>query len=315
MRYFTLVNNSGDTLDITSKSIFFYEIDGLGFEEDNVFQAIGGFWMLSKTQFKQKTISGKMLFNDDNSGERTGDPYFKYMNFASFIANTPLTLKYYPFGVTNAEDDVFYRRVRVSKLGKSEKNEYGVLECDIEFVAYSPWYQLKTYSMSRSEEPEVRHHWVWDTPLIFEPTEAQETGGAIPAWFDWEEEQNFVIPMSDLQVNAPTKLTIYGPCRNPFWTHSVLTADGSRQISAGGFSLDVELAAGDRLVIDNTFGQYNMTKYTQSGAAENVYSKRNFGSDCFISLRNGRNSIYVGSSSEFPITDITAEVQILYAAI
>lgn len=315
MRYFTLVNNAGKTLDITSRSIFFYAVDGLGFEEDDTFQAIGEFWMLSNSTFKQKTISGTMLFNKGDTEDLANDPYFKYQEFAAFIADTPLTLNYYPFGFTDDEKSTFHRRVRVSKLGKSEKNEFGVLECDIEFVTYSPWYQIVTYSMSKGEEPSNRHKWIWDTPLVFEPLESQESDGAIPAWFDWEPEQDFVIQLDGLQVNAPTKITIYGPCSNPFWSHAIFTENGSRPISAGRFSSNVELDVGDRLVIDNTFGQYKITRITQTGATEDVYSKRDFGTDCFVSLRNGKNAIYVGSSSEAPITDITAEVQILYAAI
>ena len=319
MRYFKLRNSADEELDITTTEILFHEISGLGFEEDNDFMRISNSWILNKSDYNQATISGSMLFNEGGLNKNLLSPYAKYRNFATFINKAPLTLVYYPFGETDKESDIYYRRVRVSKIEKSEINEYGVLDCGIDFITYTPWYQMQYSEMTHSEPPGTAHHWVWDTPIIFEPTSAQLSNDAIPAWFDWEPENDFVTRITGLQVNAPTKITIYGPCVNPYWTHGVKVGETVRQISTGGFSVPVDdpitLLTGDRLVISNLNGDYSITKLIASGGTQDLYSKRNFGSDCFVSFRNGDNVINVGSDLETPIPKVTVEVQKLYATI
>lgn len=318
MRHFILDNGTA-LLDITSTDILFHEISGLGFDEENNFKRIGSSWALNTSNYNQGLISGKMLFNCGQTLSRADDPYYRYMEFVRYISRTPLILRYYPFGVTESEEDVFYRKVRVSKLSKGEKNEYGVLDCDIEFTAYTPWYKIRTFEYVEDKAPSEEHHWVWDTPLVFEPTSAQKTGGAIPAIFDWEPDRTFRFNLSGLLTAAPVKLSISGPLLNPYWTHSILNGTTETVISTGRFvtsqSDRIEIEANSKLIIDNTDGNYILAKETPSGSRIDLYSKRDFGTDCFLNLRNGDNVIAVGSEGSFFPESITAEVHELYATI
>lgn len=173
MRHFMLVNNAGKPLDITTQEILFHDIGGLGFDEDNDFRHIGEVWWLNHTSYNQATISGSIMFTENGDT----DPYVKYRNFIEFISKPPLTLLYNPLGpITKAtilgddEDDntVYYRTVRVSKLGKSEKDEYGVIDENIDFIAYTPWYQKKIEKLipkeSSGEEEDITG-WIWGGPV------------------------------------------------------------------------------------------------------------------------------------------------------
>ena len=171
MRHFTLVNSAGTALDITTEDVFFYDIGGLGFSEDNDFRHIGEVWWLNHTSNNQATITGKMLFTEHGDT----DPYAKFRAFSEFISKAPLTLLYNPMrpieatilGDKEDDADTFYRNVRVSKLDKSEKNEYGVIDESIEFVCYTPWYKKKISELipkESSEDPQDDKGWIWGGP-------------------------------------------------------------------------------------------------------------------------------------------------------
>lgn len=156
MRYFELKNSADETLDITTQEIFFHEIGGLGFEESNDFRAVGPVWRLNSSEYSQMAVTGKILFSEE--GELT--PYQKYVAFRDFILKTPLTLIYYPHGF---ETEPYYKKVRSVKLAKSEINEYGVLDCDIEFMPYTPWYTTTSYENIVPEDTEEEYTgWIWD---------------------------------------------------------------------------------------------------------------------------------------------------------
>lgn len=156
MRYFELKNSADEVLDITTQEILFHEIDGLGFEETTDFRAVGPVWRLNSAEYNQMAVTGKMLFSEE--GELT--PYRKYAAFRNFIQKAPLTLIYHPHGFGT---EPYYKKVRSAKLAKSEINEYGVLDCDIEFMPYTPWYTVSSYENIVPEDTEIEHTgWIWD---------------------------------------------------------------------------------------------------------------------------------------------------------
>lgn len=156
MRYFELKNSADELLDITTQEILFHDIDGLGFEETTDFRAVGPVWRLDSAEYNQIDVTGKMLFSEE--GELT--PYRKYVAFRNFIQKVPLTLIYHPHGFGT---EPYYKKVRSAKLAKSEINEYGVLDCDIEFKPYTPWYMVSSYENIVPEDTEIEHAgWIWD---------------------------------------------------------------------------------------------------------------------------------------------------------
>lgn len=360
MRHFKLVNNSGAELDITTKSILFHEISGLGFEEDNDFRQIGDFWMLNRTGRNQASIGGSVIFTDALDTELGDTPYEKYRNFALFIADAPLTLKYNPFGpIIESTDDTesyFRRTVRVSSLSKSEYTEYGALDCEITFVCYTPWYNIFSDTLA-IEAPDTTgdYGWVWGervvyednqaiwhtvesvNPLVFNTTDTYVDDNGV--WhitgpstsenqpkrpkFGYEPDTGFNCEELDASTDCPIKLTIYGPLRDPSWVHSVISADANgndveETVSTGGFvqSANVSLETeDDKLVIDGTDGNYKIYQINANGTTVDLYSRRNFSTQCFVNFKRGRNRLIITSSSGDTAKKIDIEGHIYYATV
>ena len=308
MRYFKLENSASPTpeeLDITTTEVLFHDISGLGFDEQTDFASVGSVWKLNSVSYSQKAVSGKICFTD----YKGTTPYTKYSQFKTFIDKTPLTLIYYPEGL----DGIPYRKkVRVTKLEKGELDKYGVLDVGIDFMPYTPWYEV-IHAKNGGEVVENDTGWVWgdggeNPPLVFEPPVGMN---AIPAKF-----RNEVRAPVDVYSNAdndsPVKITIYGPVTNPVWTHYV----DDKLVSSGGFDANASLTinVGEWLVIDNTEGEYSMRVFNGSAVSRNVYSLRDFDQQCFFTLRKGKNTIIVSSSSAEAIK-VEVEGHIHYATV
>lgn len=293
MRYFKLENSNGEVLDITTTEILFHEIGGLGFDEDNDFRQIGEVWWLNNSKYNQATVTGKILFTE--YGET--DPYEKYYKFARFIQKAPLILMYYPYGV---DGTCYRRRVRVSKLEKSEKSQLGVIDSSIDFICYTPWYNVVELEYNVEDREETSGGWIWggndNPPLVFEPSAGREV---TRAKFRYEPPQYLEIK-TDTTQNCPVKLMIFGPATNPTWSHSYKVNESFVQAGSGAFSSPspVSIASDEILVIDNTNGRYAMEIIALDGTLrQNVYQLRNFDLECFITLREGENRISVSTTS------------------
>lgn len=290
MRYFKLENSLGNSFDITNEDFFFHDIEGLGFEEDNVFNRVGPVWKLNSTAYSQSKPGGKIMFTEFGSGT----PYDKYDIFKRFIAQNPLTLIYYPNGIGTKS---YRKKVRVSKLGKTEITELGVLDCDIEFASYSPWYEIVTVE-NEIDETDENVHWIWDVGNQWR--DGNDGVEGIPRYRFGGESKNGVELDCDSNAKGLIKLTIDGPALNPTWSQYV---DGNL-ISTGGFSSAsaFSLGSNERLVIDNTNADFLMTVYaTSTGEGRNVYSLRDFDKKCFFNLMAGKNLIVVTSEDGTPV--------------
>lgn len=302
MRFFKLINSKGDELNITSQSIFFHDIEGLGFEEETSYRRVGQTWWLNNALLRQIPITGKVSFTDLEGY----DPYVLFSDFYLFVNKAPLTLVYYPRGL----DQTSYRKqVRVTKLDKSELNTYGALEEDISFTPYTPWYMV--VSASNVSTIVTSTGWVWggdnSPPLVFEPTDAEST----PAKFGGEIRQSVQL-YSPVESSSPIKLTIKGPAVNPFWSHYV----GNKLISTGGFAGEgVNLSGEETLVVDNTNGRTGMSiSNSATGETRNVYALRDFNTGCFFILKEGANTISVAASGGSHV-DFTVEGHIYYGTV
>ena len=302
MRHFKLINNKGDELNITSQSIFFHDIEGLGFEEETSYRRIGQTWWLNNALLRQTPITGKVSFTDIEGF----DPYTLFNEFYLFINKTPLILAYYPRGLG---ETAYRKQVRVTKLDKSELNKYGILEEDISFTPYTPWYMVTRVSNISTIIEGTG--WVWggddSPPLVFEPTDELST----PAKFGGEISQSVRL-YSPVESSSPIKLTIKGPAINPIWSHYV----GNKLISTGGFSgAGVNLSSEEELVGDNTDGHIQMyIRNLTTGESRNVYALRDFNTTCFFVLKEGDNTISVATSGGSTV-DFTVEGHIYYGTV
>lgn len=304
MRYIKLKNSAGAEYDITSKNALFHDIQGLGFSEDGQYKAIGDVWVLNSVSNQQSPISGDICFGYE------GDPYGTFNIFANFIRETPLTFLYFPKGLTGK---CYRKRVRVSSLEKGELNEYGVLDCPVEFLPQTPWYEEVSRETKASEVDVDTPGWVWggtsptSLPLVFEPSSdvtkrrARFRGEYI----------KFVQLESYTSKKNPVRLTLYGPLSNPFWSHYV----NGKLVSSGGFAASQNVSVGEHemLVIDNTDGKYSIKIYREDSdeLLRDVYRLRNFNLPCFFYMQSGSNQ-FVISSSDGRVNKIKAEGHVYY---
>ena len=294
MRYFKLINSSGATLDITTQQLFFNEVSGLGFDEETSFRHVGEVWWLNTASYRQQVIKGKLLFNCIGGA----DPYTEYLKFVRFIQKVPLTMLYYPNDLTGKE---YRRTVRVTKLEKSEINQYGVIEENIEFTAYTPWYEIREFRNSAGEA--YNGAWIWGDgnqhpPVAFPPTPVGKT----PTRFGGRETRWITVNL-DSDTPSPAKLVIFGPVSDPVWMHYV----DNEIVATGEFLGRVSIGDDEALVVDNTdeIGRINVYSVytdldgvTRIGAPlRDLYQNRNFNTKCFITLRAGDNRITLSSSN------------------
>lgn len=304
MRYFKLENSAGEILDITTEQLLFHDISGIGFEEDNDFTAIGRVWKLNKSDYKQTPVSGTMCF----VGTDKKTPYIQYREFYSFIDKTPLQLLYYPNGLNTIE---YRKRVRVSKLEKSEINEYGVLDCDIKFIPYTPWYKIVRDIIEPGGENSSNGGWIWDRGNRWRDS-LDVDYSTYHYKFNGSYRRTIRI-ISDANGSGPIKLSIHGPLTNPKWTQYV---DGEL-VSTGGLieNSPVTVDANETLIIDNTSGTYSMTVYnSETGIERNVYEYRDFNKQCFFTLKQGVNEIVINTDNNDAV-QIEAEGHIYYATV
>ena len=318
MRYIKLKNSAGAEYDITSKNALFHDIQGLGFSEDGDYKAIGDVWVLNSVSSQQSPISGDICFGYED------DPYWTFNTFANFIRETPLTFLYFPKGLGGT---CYMKRVRVSSLEKGELNEYGVLDCPVEFLPQTPWYKEVSQATSASEKDIDTPGWVWggtspeSIPLVFYPEPERNPDGSIiePIPDDPTKRRarfrgeyiKFVQLNSDTSKKNPVRLTLYGPLMNPFWTHYV---DG-KMVSSGGFiaSQNVSVGENEMLVIDNTDGAYSIKVFRKDSneVLRDVYRLRNFNLPCFFYMQKGNNQFAI-SSSDGRVNQIKAEGHVYY---
>ena len=318
MRYIKLKNSAGVEYDITTKNALFHDIQGLGFSEDGEYKPIGDVWVLNSVSSQQSPISGDICFGYEE------DPYGTFNTFANFIRETPLTFLYFPKGLTGK---CYRKRVRVSSLEKGELNEYGVLDCPVEFLPQTPWYEEVSRETSASEVDIDTPGWVWggtspaSIPLVFYPEPARNPDGSIiePVPDDPAKRRarfrgeciKFVQLESGTSKKNPVRLTLYGPLVNPFWTHYV----NGEIVSSGGFvaSQSVSIGENEMLVIDNTDGKYSIKVYRKDSTEvlRDVYRLRNFNLPCFFYMQKGSNQ-FVISSSDGRVNQIRAEGHVYY---
>lgn len=304
MRYFKLENSAGEILDITTEQLLFHDISGIGFEESNDFTAIGRVWKLNKSEYQQAPVSGTMCF----VGTDKKTSYTQYREFYSFIDSTPLQLLYYPNGLNTTE---YRKRVRVSKLEKSEINEYGVLDCDIEFIPYTPWYKIVRDIIDPGGEQSSNGGWIWDRGNKWRDS-LDVDYSTYHYKFNGSYRRTIRI-ISDTNGSGPIKLSIHGPLTNPTWTQYV---DGEL-VSTGGLieNSPVTIDTNEILTIDNTSGTYSMTVYnSETGIERNVYEYRDFNKQCFFTLKQGVNEIVINTDNNDAV-QIEAEGHIYYATV
>ena len=269
-RTFKLINSNGETLDITSKTVFFHEPKGLGFTKTNSYYRIGSRYIMVDSYPEQIKISGKVALVGEN-------PYESYFNFIKFCELTPLYLLYTPrpdAGEEYYSGRVYRLPVVLSAVEKTELELQGHLDVSVTFEALSPWFRYEV-AANTSEDAE---------PLIW--------GIRWGIRFGAYGFKNGIV--SDGASNSPSRLTIYGPIKNPKWKHFVngnLFGEGRFNTEEVG---DVEINENEMIMIDNTKDPFTIVKCSKAGdILEDLYPKSDFATKRFLFLQQGKNTIEI----------------------
>lgn len=128
MRQFYIQNQYGQKIELQGGSIFLWEPDGLGFEDDVEYMEADGFFIETRREPSQTEKTGTLVF-------RPTEAYKTYRDFANWIfAAQTLTLAY------NPDSEWYFLDVDIKSVDKTELTIGGVLEVPITFTPLSPWY-------------------------------------------------------------------------------------------------------------------------------------------------------------------------------
>lgn len=257
---FTLINASGETLDIVLSRRFAFDVAGMGYERNAEFVQAGNRFVPLDTRFAQGKIGGSMRF-----APLTG--YGDYYDFVRFADNSPLTLQYVnPNGAYRR--DVIMTSVERSELVTSDERTI-----TFELSALGLWYRTVT-AINNGEQ----------------------TNGKIYTYsypYTYGESAGVLRMQSDSYEDSPAKLTIYGPVTNPSWRHYV----NGVEVASG--KINGTVADGLKLVIDATKTPYTInTQDSYGNIVTDFYGLSDFSTERFIVLQHGSNTMTVEGGTQ-----------------
>lgn len=216
-------------------------------------------------------------------GKINFDSYEEYFNFIRFSQFRPLELAYTSY-------KTFYMTCNVEKLSKEELINFKRLKCDIEIVGITPFYDKIV--KSNTSVGNIGKTYPYTYPYTYA---AADTGTV-----EFEVESN---------MDSGVKMTMLGPLINPSWSYFV---NGEKQLSG---KMNVEIANGNRLVIDTTKSPYSIHEVNvKNEFIKDHYGNSDFKTDRFIQLKAGTNVITCTHEGTNPISMIM-EAHINYESV
>lgn len=156
IRNFYFENEKGQKIDCqrVDGNLFFYNVAGLGYEEEIEYSQIGDNFIKNKQRMVQNVITGNLEFYN-----MTYDEYESFIDF--ILQSDELKLIYIPKKTIRKE---YYRDIDVVKIDKAEEDEYNVLTCPITMNCKSLWYEAKevVYTIDTTSN-EIRWDFQWDS--------------------------------------------------------------------------------------------------------------------------------------------------------
>lgn len=255
MREFYLINGKGNRYSLMDVNHWLHEPSNLGAKFNSKYEQIGANFVRTKRITAPDDITGTVMFTG-------GDLYAKYSEFVRFITIEPLTLVY----VSSEEYQV---SVDVVSVSKSEIDTDRTLKCEINLKRLSRWYKpINLYNNG-----DVSGGKVYDYSFDYHYT---------------EDEPETAIVQSDSGYESPTKITIYGPIKNPYWMHYI----NGDLVTQG--SVTCEITSDKKLVIDCTSIPYSIKECNiANNQVRDLYGFSNFEQKRFVFLGSGKNRIVV----------------------
>lgn len=272
MRQFKLINKNGAEFDLMREDAFFAYPEGLGIEMDNTYVQIGDTYDLILEKSKQKEVSGNIYFKS----------YEAYSEFVKFISAKPLILCYKPL------DEWYMMECTVTSLTKQEISvSTGYVHSSVTFTGHNKWYAPKVYSNMYTGKVNPKEY-----GYDFNYTYVDSINGRFEITNDSTEE-------------SPTILTILGAAHSPFWE---LYKNGVK-IRSGKFRNQVNIAEGNKLVINSTDGGRRIAEFTiQNELVKDLYQDIDFDTNRYLMIPPGKYVLLV--SDEDPATSLSVQLEV-----
>ena len=211
---------------------------------------LGTRFIKEKDVLAQKSISGVIKFPS----------YKEHRDFSLFIQHKPLVLTY-------TADNTYHINISIDKLEKTELATGG-LYCSVVFKSLGTFFK---------------------TVVAQNMKEQDKTGKVYPysyAYTYYDYSSGEVVIDSDSVLESATKISIFGPCTNPSYIH---TLNGEYKTSG---KINTTIPEGNKLVIDTMSIPYSIREYTiDNKLIDDLYEKSDFSTERFVMLGCGNNRI------------------------
>jgi len=277
IRNFYFENEIGQRIDCqkVNGGLFFYNVSGLGYEEEIEYEQIEDNFIANKRRMKQNQITGDLEFYNMT--------YDEYCNFVDFILSaSSLKLVYVPKKTIRTE---YYRDIDLFKIDKSEEDDYKVLTCPISMNTTSLWYEAKevVYAIDTVDN-ELRWDFEWD------------------AIFTAYDDRNITFTNRG-HVEAPFKLELDGELINPIIT----IFEDNREVKKLDLT-GLTISEGEKFVYD-TKGPFQSIYKVNHGNKINLFDFLNPNFINFYKLRKGESTIRLEAENEITSGKLIIYVQ------
>lgn len=239
IRNFYFENEKGVRIDCQKidGNLFFFNAQGLGYEEEIEYEQVGNNFVPNKRKIKQSQIAGDLEFYN-----MTYDEYFSFMNF--ILQSKSLKIIYVP---KMSDKKEYYRDIDFVYIDKTEEDDYNILPCPIMLNCKSLWYEKNevVYTIE-PQENEKRWDYRWDSRWIMYSNRS-------------------IIYNNQGHVEAPIQVEMSGYLENP--TIQVIV-DGEIYAS---ITIPIILQEYEKLLYSSKTGEIYIKKQNTDGTTENLF--------------------------------------------
>lgn len=277
IRNFYFENEIGQRIDCQkiNGNLFFYNVTGLGYEEEIEYVQIGNNFVPNKSKIKQNQICGDLEFYNMT--------YDEYCNFVDFILTAKeLKLVYIPKRNRRTE---YFRDIDLFKIDKAEEDEYNILSCPIAMNAKSLWYEQKeiVYDI-KTQENEVRWNFRFNSKFV-------------------NYNNRNIIFENKGHAEAPIKLEMMGYLINP----SILISVNGKELY--GLHLNLTLLEGEKLLYFTKDTDLYIYKQDAEGNLTNLFEDLDLNRVNFFKLPKGLCEISLTAENNVQNAKLTIYVE------
>lgn len=280
MRRFKIQNANGATYDLTvNNREFMYGVRGLGYSDEVEYRRIANIYKRLSDYKAQGKIEGTIHFFGNEK------PHKRYFDLVQFLQVKPLTLVYTPEDI----NVTYYRSGTVTDVDFDETNP---LSASITFTCTTLWYER--FSAITRPDSELVNGKIYN--YTYNYTYRNSIANTV------------TIDVLGYEL-SPVKLSLFGKLVNPEWTQYI----NGKEVASG--KVNYTIPSGYKLQVDTTDLPYSIKMYdSNDNFIIDLYSYSDFGTERFLTLQNGINTISVNDDEGNKVV-IKAEALLSYASV